>query len=59
MNIVVEIELTFDTREEFEEAMEQELIQGDLNNFLFAELCQNYDLGMLTGLCVKEVEETQ
>lgn len=53
---VITIELTLD-QDEYDELMEHEHVQGNLNEFLFAELCQNYGMGMLTNLTVVDKEE--
>lgn len=40
--------------DEYNELMEHEFVQGDLSNFVFAELCQNYNLGFLIECSVVE-----
>lgn len=52
--ITITLDLDYD---EYEELMENELVQGDLNSFLFALLCQDYSMGILTALNVEDVAE--
>lgn len=51
----ITIELEID-EEEYNEFMEGEEVQGDLRNWLFAEICQNHGLGFLSDLTVEDVE---
>lgn len=56
MSKIIKIELEMDD-DEYAEFLEGDLVQGDLSNFLFAELCQNLGMGFLTSISVEESEE--
>lgn len=43
--------------EDFEEFMEQEEVNNDLNEFIFTELCSNWGLGFLRDVKIEEVDE--
>ena len=52
LTIVLEIE-----DDEYVDLMNHDLIQGDLHEFLFAELCQNWGMGMLTQITVENIDD--
>ncbi len=56
MGKIIKIELEMDNGD-YIEFLEGGLVQGDLSNFLFAELCQNLGMGFLTSVIVEESEE--
>ena len=45
--------------EDYETFLERDDVQGDLREWVFAELCQNQDFGFLTSCYVEGSEEEE
>ena len=58
MSVILTVQLEFDEGE-YQEFLESELVQGMPKEFLFGLLCQEHDMGFITGFSVTHGDDQE